>query len=61
VVLLAFLARTEDQGNPQTLVATIPMVVGGFAPQSLKRATFAMPNARGDQASREDLVANPIL
>ncbi|MBE7537013.1 MAG: nucleotide sugar dehydrogenase [Opitutaceae bacterium] len=36
---LAFSPEREDPGNPQSVVATIPKVVGGFTPACLKRAT----------------------
>src|SRR5436190_8511130 len=35
---LAFSPEREDPGNPQSVVATIPKVVGGFTPACLKRA-----------------------
>jgi len=35
---LAFSPEREDPGNPQSVVATIPKVVGGFTPGCLKRA-----------------------
>ena len=36
---LAFSPEREDPGNPQSVVATIPKVVGGFTPLCLKKAT----------------------
>ncbi|HRP03760.1 MAG TPA: nucleotide sugar dehydrogenase [Opitutaceae bacterium] len=36
---LAFSPEREDPGNPQSVVATIPKVVGGFTPACLKKAT----------------------
>jgi UDP-N-acetyl-D-glucosamine dehydrogenase len=35
---LAFSPEREDPGNPQSVVATIPKVVGGFTPACLKKA-----------------------
>jgi UDP-N-acetyl-D-glucosamine dehydrogenase len=35
---LAFSPEREDPGNPSSVVATIPKVVGGFTPECLKRA-----------------------
>jgi UDP-N-acetyl-D-glucosamine dehydrogenase len=35
---LAFSPEREDPGNPNSVVATIPKVVGGFTPACLKRA-----------------------
>src|SRR5437764_1456493 len=35
---LAFSPEREDPGNPQSVVATIPKVVGGFSPACLKKA-----------------------
>jgi UDP-N-acetyl-D-glucosamine dehydrogenase len=35
---LAFSPEREDPGNPSSVVATIPKVVGGFTPTCLKRA-----------------------
>jgi len=35
---LAFSPEREDPGNPQSVVATIPKVVGGFTPGCLKKA-----------------------
>jgi UDP-N-acetyl-D-glucosamine dehydrogenase len=35
---LAFSPEREDPGNPSSVVATIPKVVGAFSPQCLKRA-----------------------
>jgi UDP-N-acetyl-D-glucosamine dehydrogenase len=36
---LAFSPEREDPGNPDSLVATIPKVIGGFTPACLVRAT----------------------
>lgn len=36
---LAFSPEREDPGNPDSKVATIPKVVGGFTPKCLERAT----------------------
>src|ERR1044072_132185 len=36
---LAFSPEREDPGNPSSVVATIPKVVGGFSPARLKKAT----------------------
>ncbi len=36
---LAFSPEREDPGNPNSVVATIPKVVGGFTPACLERAT----------------------
>lgn len=36
---LAFSPEREDPGNPDSIVAKIPKVVGGFTPECLKRAT----------------------
>src|SRR6266496_3585124 len=36
---LAFSPEREDPGNPDSKVATIPKVVGGYSPACLKRAT----------------------
>ncbi len=36
---LAFSPEREDPGNPSSVVATIPKVVGGYTPACLKRAT----------------------
>lgn len=36
---LAFSPEREDPGNPQSVVATIPKVVGGYSPACLKKAT----------------------
>jgi len=36
---LAFSPEREDPGNPKSLVAEIPKVVGGFSPSCLERAT----------------------
>jgi UDP-N-acetyl-D-glucosamine dehydrogenase len=36
---LAFSPEREDPGNPESLVASIPKVVGGLTPECLKRAT----------------------
>jgi UDP-N-acetyl-D-glucosamine dehydrogenase len=36
---LAFSPEREDPGNPSSVVATIPKVVGGYTPECLKRAT----------------------
>ncbi len=36
---LAFSPEREDPGNPESKVATIPKVVGGYSPACLKRAT----------------------
>ncbi len=36
---LAFSPEREDPGNPQSVVATIPKVVGGYTPACLKKAT----------------------
>src|SRR5213595_2941788 len=36
---LAFSPEREDPGNPHSLVATIPKIVGGFTPACLKKAT----------------------
>ncbi len=36
---LAFSPEREDPGNPDSKVATIPKVVGGFSPECLRRAT----------------------
>lgn len=35
---LAFSPEREDPGNPQSVVATIPKVVGGYSPACLKKA-----------------------
>src|SRR3982750_3667516 len=35
---LAFSPEREDPGNPQSVVATIPKIVGGFTPACLKKA-----------------------
>jgi UDP-N-acetyl-D-glucosamine dehydrogenase len=35
---LAFSPEREDPGNPQSVVATIPKVIGGFTPACLERA-----------------------
>ena len=35
---LAFSPEREDPGNPSSVVATIPKVVGGFTPECLKKA-----------------------
>ncbi len=35
---LAFSPEREDPGNPSSVVATIPKVVGGYTPECLKRA-----------------------
>ena len=35
---LAFSPEREDPGNPQSVVATIPKVIGGYTPACLKRA-----------------------
>ena len=35
---LAFSPEREDPGNPQSVVATIPKVVGGYTPDCLKKA-----------------------
>jgi UDP-N-acetyl-D-glucosamine dehydrogenase len=35
---LAFSPEREDPGNPSSVVATIPKVVGGFSPECLKKA-----------------------
>jgi UDP-N-acetyl-D-glucosamine dehydrogenase len=36
---LAFSPEREDPGNPHSVVATIPKIVGGFTPGCLKKAT----------------------
>src|SRR6266403_1057468 len=36
---LAFSPEREDPGNPHSVVATIPKIVGGFTPACLKKAT----------------------
>jgi len=36
---LAFSPEREDPGNPSSVVATIPKIVGGFTPACLKKAT----------------------
>src|SRR6185437_15307989 len=36
---LAFSPEREDPGNPDSKVATIPKVVGGFTPACLERAS----------------------
>jgi UDP-N-acetyl-D-glucosamine dehydrogenase len=36
---LAFSPEREDPGNPQSVVATIPKVIGGFTPACLAKAT----------------------
>jgi UDP-N-acetyl-D-glucosamine dehydrogenase len=36
---LAFSPEREDPGNPESIVANIPKVVGGLTPECLKRAT----------------------
>ena len=36
---LAFSPEREDPGNPQSVVATIPKIVGGFTPACLEKAT----------------------
>src|SRR6266542_2131961 len=36
---LAFSPEREDPGNPESKVATIPKVIGGYSPACLKRAT----------------------
>src|SRR5687768_15418102 len=35
---LAFSPEREDPGNPQSVVATIPKVIGGFTPKCLEKA-----------------------
>src|SRR4029450_1407814 len=35
---LAFSPEREDPGNPHSVVATIPKIVGGFTPECLKKA-----------------------
>lgn len=35
---LAFSPEREDPGNPQSVVSTIPKIVGGYTPECLKRA-----------------------
>jgi UDP-N-acetyl-D-glucosamine dehydrogenase len=36
---LAFSPEREDPGNPQSVVATIPKIVGGYSPACLQKAT----------------------
>ena len=51
---LAFSPEREDPGNPHSVVATIPKIVGGFTPACLKKA-MALYSHR-DQAARAGLI-----
>src|SRR6267154_5922407 len=42
---LAFSPEREDPGNPQSVVATIPKIVGGFTPACLEKAVAVYSHA----------------
>ena len=63
---LAFSPEREDPGNPNSKVAIIPKVIGGYTPACLEKAKarlrqsdqdagagFLLPRRRSDQAARK--------